>query len=58
MYLVYGLQKSGKSIINLFHKQNKKFKIWDDNLLVRKSFEKKYGPKIFFKPNMIKIRSK
>ncbi len=50
MYLVYGLEKSGKSIIFLLHNQNKKFKVWDDNKLVRKSFKKKYGAEILIKP--------
>ena len=41
MYLIYGLQKSGQSIIKLFQKKNLKFKIWDDDYNVRSILKKK-----------------
>ncbi len=51
MFLVYGLQKSGLSIIKLLEKKNKDFKIWDDNKLVRKNLKKSLIGKNFFRPN-------
>ncbi len=51
MYLIYGLQKSGLSIIKLCEKNNIKFKIWDDNQLVRKKLKQKYNSKFYFNPN-------
>ena len=50
MYLVYGLQKSGLSIINLFQKKNLEFKIWDDSYKVRTSLKKICNKKLFFNP--------
>ena len=47
MFLVYGLKKSGVSIIKLFQKKNQDFSIWDDSRLVRKIFNKQYGKNIF-----------
>ena len=32
MYLIYGIQKSGLSIVNFFENKKIKFKIWDDSL--------------------------
>ncbi len=52
MYLVYGLQNSGISIIKYFEKNKQEFKIWDDNKKVRKNFEKKYTYNKFFNPNI------
>ena len=37
MYLIYGIQKSGLSIVNYFENKKIKFKIWDDNPIVRKA---------------------
>ncbi len=51
MYLVYGLQKSGISIIKLLQKKNQPFRIWDDNIDVRNKLKKKLNDKIFLKPN-------
>ena len=42
MYLIYGLQKSGISIIELFEKKKIEYKLWDDSLKVRNIFGKKY----------------
>ena len=42
-FLVYGLGKSGKSVLRFFKKNDfKKVKIWDDN---NKSIYKNYRPK-------------
>ena len=57
MFLVYGLKKSGVSIIKLFQKKNQDFSIWDDSRLVRKIFNKQYGKKIFFEPKNKKLSS-
>ena len=35
MYLIYGIQKSGLSIVNYFENKKIKFKMWDDNPIVR-----------------------
>ena len=43
MYLIYGIQKSGLSIVNYFKNKKIKFKIWDDNPIVRKAIKKKYN---------------
>ncbi|OUW95092.1 MAG: hypothetical protein CBD97_03685 [Pelagibacteraceae bacterium TMED237] len=51
MFLVYGLQKSGLSIIKLFEKKNKQFQIWDDDLKVRKNLKKFFDRKLFINPN-------
>jgi len=48
MYLIYGLQKSGISIINYFENKKIKFKIWDDNPIVRKAIKKNYNKNYFF----------
>ncbi len=50
MFLVYGLQKSGIAITKLLQKKNLNFKIWDDNLSVRKKLKKKFDKNIFFNP--------
>ncbi len=55
MYLIYGLQKSGISILKLCEKNNIKYKIWDDNPLVRKNFKKKYKSDYFFNPKKNKF---
>ncbi len=56
MYFVYGLKKSGISIIKLFQKKNKEFKIWDDDLSTRKNFKKKFDNKYFLKPNVNSLK--
>ena len=50
MYLVYGLQKTGISIVKLFNKENIKFKIWDDNKEIREKLKKTFNSKFFFSP--------
>jgi UDP-N-acetylmuramoylalanine-D-glutamate ligase len=40
MYLIYGIQKSGLSIVNYFENKKIKFKMWDDNPTVRKAIKK------------------
>ena len=55
MFLIYGLQKSGISIINFFEKKNHEFKIWDDNPKVRKNLKQFFGSKLFYNPNKKKI---
>ena len=43
MYLIYGIQKSGLSIVNYFENKKIKFKMWDDNPIVRKAIKKNYN---------------
>ncbi len=50
MYLVYGLQKSGISIIKLLEKKNMQYRIWDDNTNVRNTLRKTYNFKLFHNP--------
>ena len=38
---VYGLNKSGLSIIKLLRKQKKPFDCWDDDIKIRSSLKKK-----------------
>ncbi len=52
MYLIYGLGKSGISIIKLFEKKKIEYKIWDDNLNIRNIFKKKYNKNILFNPKI------
>jgi len=51
MYLIYGLQKSGLSILKFCMNNKLKFKIWDDNLHVRNDLKKKYNNNYFFNSN-------
>ena len=51
MYLIYGLQKSGLSIVKFCINNKLKFKIWDDNSLVRNNLKKKYKNDYFFNSN-------
>ena len=51
MFLVYGLQRSGISIIKLLQKNNQEFRIWDDNKLIRRDLKKKINKSLFLKPN-------
>ena len=55
MYLIYGIQKSGLSIINYCQNNRIKFKIWDDNPNVRKHIKKKYNDDYFFNINKNKL---
>ena len=48
MYLIYGLQKSGLSIVKFCQNNKIKFKIWDDNSIVRNNLKKKYNNDHFF----------
>ena len=48
MYLIYGIQKSGLSIVNYFENKKIKFKMWDDNPIVRKAIEENYNKDYFF----------
>ena len=48
MYLIYGIQKSGLSIVNYFENKKIKFKMWDDNPTVRKAIKKNYNKDYFF----------
>ena len=48
MYLIYGIQKSGLSIVNYFENKKIKFKMWDDNPIVRKAIKKNYNKDYFF----------
>ena len=45
MYLVYGLQKSGISIVRLFKKKNTHYKVWDDNKNTRNKLKKDFPNK-------------
>jgi len=45
---VYGLNKSGFSVIELLYNQKKKFECWDDNKKIRHLANKRF-PKLNFK---------
>ena len=47
MYLIYGIQKSGLSIVNYLENKKIKVKIWDDNPIVRKTIKKHYNKDCF-----------
>ena len=51
MFLVYGLQRSGISIIKLLQKNNQEFRIWDDNKLIRRDLKKKINKSFFLNLN-------
>ncbi len=55
MFLVYGLKKSGISIIRLLEKKNKDYKIWDDNQNTRNSIKRIFSSKNFFDPKINKL---
>ncbi len=55
MYLVYGLQKSGISLVKLLEKKNLDFKIWDDNDLVRKKLKKVINQNLFIDKKNCKL---
>jgi hypothetical protein len=46
---VYGIKKSGLSVIKLLKLQKKTFHCWDDDESIRKSLKKKFS-KIHFTP--------
>ena len=46
---VYGLNKSGLSVIKLLRLQKKTFNCWDDNKKIRDSLKKKFS-KLNFSP--------
>ncbi len=48
MFLVYGLQKSGFSIIKLLLKKNINFRIWDDDKNIRNNLKNKFDNHLFF----------
>ena len=52
MNFIYGLNKSGKSVLKLLLKQKKPIFIWDDDKKVRNRLEKIYGKNIFLKPSV------
>ncbi len=56
MEYVYGLNKSGTSIINFFKKNKINFKIWDDNENVRRNFYNILKKDIFLKPNIKNLK--
>ena len=41
MYLIYGIQKSGLSIVKYCENKKMQFRMWDDNPIVRKAIKKK-----------------
>ncbi len=55
MFLVYGLQKSGTSIIKFLKKKQQDFKIWDDNEIVRNNLEYEIHNKIFHNPTIYNL---
>ncbi len=57
MYLVYGLQKSGLSLTKFLKNNNKEFKIWDDDKVIRESLKKKFRQNTFFNPKNDKLNS-
>ena len=50
MDYVYGLNKSGRSIVNFLKRNRKEFRVWDDNIKVRKDYNKILKKDIFLKP--------
>ncbi len=50
MYLVYGLQRSGISVIELLENKKIQYRIWDDNNKVRYKLRKKFDKKFFYNP--------
>ena len=50
MFLIYGLQKSGKLIINFLEKKQQEFKVWDDNVTVRNNLQRAIGKKTIISP--------
>lgn len=50
MDFVYGLNKTGISLIKLLKKYKKDFRIWDDDKKLRNKLKKIYNDNIFFKP--------
>ena len=54
MKYIYGLSKSGKSIINYLNSINEKFFCWDDSILIRKSLKKNENYKLV-EPRNLKL---
>ena len=50
MKYIYGLNKSGKSIINFFNKKKINFFAWDDNLNQRRNISYNFKNILFKKP--------
>ncbi len=50
MYFIYGLQKSGTSLVKLLEKNKQDYRIWDDDQKVRNDLKKIYDVKYFCKP--------
>ena len=50
MDYVYGLNKSGTSIVNFLKRNRKEFRVWDDSIKVRKGYNKILKKDIFLKP--------
>ena len=57
MYLVYGLQKSGISIVRLFEKKNTHYKVWDDNKNTRNKLNKDFPNELFYNPKIDKLNN-
>ncbi len=55
MNFIYGLNKSGISIINLLKKNNEIFHIWDDNENVRKKIKKIFKNQLFLNPLRVNL---
>ena len=55
MYLIYCLQKSGNSIIKFCIQKKIKYKIWDDNPVVRKNFSNKHFNNFFLNSKIKKL---
>ncbi len=55
MYLVYGLQKSGLSIVKYLQKNNEDYKIWDDSQFIRYNLKKQFKNSLFYNPKIENI---
>ncbi len=56
MDYIYGLSKSGLSIVNLLIKNKKEFKLWDDNQFVRKKIKNNFNNQIFLRPQLKNLK--
>ena len=52
MKYIYGLSKSGKSIINYLNSINERFVCWDDNIQIRKNLKKNENYKLVESRNL------
>ena len=50
MEFIYGLNKTGISLIKLLKKYKKNYRLWDDNKEIRNKLKKIYKENIFIKP--------